>query len=85
MHDEGPSDADLERFGEDAGGYCPECGEEIYDDVEQCPACGMFISGTTSRPPREQAAQRQWVQMVAIVTLIGFLMLAGLGALFRWL
>ena len=83
MHDDGPSDADLARFADDAGGHCPECGAMIYDDIDQCPKCGMFITGATSRTPRNRAAQQRWVQVVAIVTLIGFLMLAGLGVVFR--
>tara|TARA_B100000686_G_C15950596_1_gene553353 strand:+ start:296 stop:526 length:231 start_codon:yes stop_codon:yes gene_type:complete len=22
---------------------CPECGEEVYEDAEQCPLCGAYI------------------------------------------
>ena len=27
---------------------CPECGEEILDDSEQCPYCGQYIVFSTS-------------------------------------
>ena len=23
---------------------CPYCGEAVYDDAEQCPACGHYLS-----------------------------------------
>ena len=27
---------------------CPECGAEVYEDAEQCPACGQYIVHGTS-------------------------------------
>jgi predicted RNA-binding Zn-ribbon protein involved in translation (DUF1610 family) len=31
---------------------CPHCGEEIYDDAEQCPKCGRYIGeGSSARKP----------------------------------
>lgn len=27
---------------------CPECGADVYDDVDQCPACGNYIVHSTS-------------------------------------
>jgi hypothetical protein len=23
---------------------CPHCGEDVYDDAEQCPSCGQYLS-----------------------------------------
>jgi len=23
---------------------CPECGADVYEDAEQCPACGVYIT-----------------------------------------
>ena len=23
---------------------CPHCGADVYDDAEQCPACGQYLS-----------------------------------------
>jgi len=23
---------------------CPECGEDVYEDAEQCPACGSYLT-----------------------------------------
>lgn len=49
-HDEGPSEADLEQFG-DATRKCPECGREVYDEAELCPHCGHAFSGEPKGPP----------------------------------
>ena len=27
---------------------CPECGTEIYEDAEQCPICGAYVTFSTS-------------------------------------
>lgn len=27
---------------------CPECGTDVYEDAEQCPACGNYIVHSTS-------------------------------------
>ena len=29
---------------------CPSCHAEIYEDAEQCPACGDYITRTTKLP-----------------------------------
>lgn len=36
---EGPSDEDLERFGDEYR-TCPACGSLVYDQSEICQACG---------------------------------------------
>jgi hypothetical protein len=46
---------------------CPHCGEEIYDDAEQCPACGRYLSDEDS--PAQ--SQPWWILIgVAICILI---------------
>ena len=44
---EGPSAADLDRFGSEFA-TCPRCGEEFYDQADTCPHCGdmMHHEGT---------------------------------------
>ena len=45
--DEGPLDEDLDEYGNDTASTtapCPECGAEIYEDAEWCPACGQYIT-----------------------------------------
>ena len=27
---------------------CPDCGADVYEDVEQCPRCGAWITADTS-------------------------------------
>lgn len=27
---------------------CPQCGADVYDDSPQCPACGSYITHSTS-------------------------------------
>ncbi len=77
MIDEGPSQEDIKRFS-GAGGYCPACGEEIYDDVEHCPQCGEWIRGATqSRHPAASEFRKKMITIIAIVTLLAFLGLFG--------
>jgi len=47
--DEGPSEADLQRFG-DVTRNCPECKTELYDEVEMCYKCGHALSAGSTRP-----------------------------------
>jgi len=68
MIDEGPSDADLARFGDDQTGYCPECGAEIWDDVSSCPSCGAWIQGDTrSRTPEEREARARFTRLLVVL------------------
>ncbi|RMH27556.1 MAG: hypothetical protein D6693_05085 [Planctomycetota bacterium] len=39
---EGPSDADLERFGGDMR-PCPVCRSSVYDGATVCPSCGAWL------------------------------------------
>jgi hypothetical protein len=65
--EEGPSDADVERFGSETI-PCPKCGDEMYDEAEMCMACGHIV-GEADNPgvPR-------WVMGTAAVC-IGLLVL----------
>ena len=40
-------DLDDENEEDDADGEttipCPHCGEDVFDNAEQCPACGMWL------------------------------------------
>ena len=50
-HDDGPSEADLERFG-GVTRACPECATEVYDDAEVCWKCGRVFVGGDQKPSR---------------------------------
>jgi len=79
MHvDEGPSPEDIERFGHD-GGYCPDCGAEVYDDADLCPKCGTWITGEVLAEPPDAKEIRGRVKLVVVLaTLLAFLGLVGL-------
>ncbi len=73
--DEGPSQADLDRFGgDDQTAWCPQCGAEVWDDAEYCPECGDLIGGrTSSRPPVDREMRQRWITLVVGLVLLGFL------------
>lgn len=71
--DEGPSAADLDRFGGDTG-YCPACGAEVYDQAEFCPECGEHLGGAVkSRPPMEDWFRQRWIALVVVLVVLGLL------------
>ena len=73
---EGPSEEDIERFSSDDSGYCPNCGEEIWDDVTQCPACGSWIQGSTShRTPLENDLRKRMIILIIALALGAFVIL----------
>lgn len=71
MYDEGPSEEDLRRFGDDQSGYCPECGAEIWDDAPACPSCGTWIEGNTrSRTPEEREERARFTRVIVVLLAI---------------
>jgi uncharacterized protein (DUF983 family) len=65
--DEAPSEEDLERFG-DVTQKCPQCGTELYDDVEVCWKCGhALLSGPTTRTP---------AALIVVLIVVGVVILA---------
>ncbi len=65
--DEGPSQADLEKFGGDSR-PCPHCGADVYDDAEWCHKCGKVLGGSD-----QPAKPKLWVMAtIAIVVLAAF-------------
>lgn len=70
---EGPSAADLERFGGETV-TCPLCGVETYDQTDMCHNCGAAIGlGTGAGPNRTM-----WKVLVGVVLfgIIAILMFA---------
>lgn len=73
--DEGPTEADLERFSRDTG-YCPDCGAEVFDQADICPACYAYLGGDVARrPPFQQWYRRRWTAMVIVAILVAFLLI----------
>lgn len=64
--DEGPQEADLERFGGETR-PCPRCGKDIYDEAEWCHACGHVMSdGADKKVPA-------WVVVTAATAAAAFI------------
>ncbi len=75
--DDGPLEADLERFGDDdepdaPDAVCGHCGAPVPGFVSQCPQCGMWI---TPQAPRSTKG----IAIAAVLVVI--LLLLGLGLL----
>ena len=72
--DSGPSPEDLRRFGGETA-CCPQCGGEVWDQAEVCPACGAYLAGAPiSRPPRRQAFRRKLLILAALLALVGLIL-----------
>jgi uncharacterized membrane protein YvbJ len=73
MYDEGPSEEDIQRFSSDQTGFCPDCGEEVWDDISQCPSCGTWLkNGTSHRDPVTNEFRKKMIIIVVIIILLGF-------------
>jgi uncharacterized membrane protein YvbJ len=77
MIDEDPSDEDLDRFAGEIG-YCPDCGEEVWDEAYQCPHCESVIEGRIGHAPVDRAASllsaKTVIVLVALIVLVLVLM-----------
>jgi hypothetical protein len=60
-------DLDYENAEDDADGEtviaCPHCGADVFDDAEQCPACGSWITGDR----RALAGKPSWFVVLGLV------------------
>jgi len=59
-------DEDYSVNSESSTDPCPHCGAQVYEDAEQCPLCGQYI--TDEETPR--TSQPRWVVWTAIVILV---------------
>jgi len=66
---EGPSDADIAKFGSDDI-TCPECGAPVYYDAPLCPKCGhAMMDGERTTVGKRNA---MIIAVGAALALIGF-------------
>jgi len=73
VHDEGPSQEDIERFSQDETGFCPHCGEEIWDDASSCPSCHEWLrDGTTHQNPIAGEFNKRWLTLITLIVLTMF-------------
>jgi uncharacterized OB-fold protein len=48
---------------------CPNCGEEVYVDVDQCPYCGDYITPTTKNKSSSGWQVMAWIVMLVVILL----------------
>ena len=70
---EGPSDADIAKFGSDDI-ECPECGASVYYDVPLCPRCGHAMSAADRTPTTKKTGII--IAAGAALALIGFIVVS---------
>ena len=78
MTDDEPTDEDVDRFSGQTG-FCPDCGEEIWDEAWQCPHCGEVVEDRIRRergtsPASRKVSARSIVLVIAILVVILILM-----------
>ncbi len=56
---------------------CPRCGMDVYEDVEQCPLCGAWITADTS-PWSGRSIWWVILGLLGVVALVWALSLGGL-------
>jgi len=48
--DDDPYEEDWDDDGESLTVPCPECGTDVYEDAEQCPVCGHYLTRSSVHP-----------------------------------
>jgi len=54
---------------------CPRCGVEVYEDADQCPLCGAWITSDTS----PWAGRSWWWIAIGLLGTIGLIWALSLG------
>ncbi len=73
MIDEGPSDDDIRRFGDETEetAICPDCGAEVWDQADVCPQCGQFMVDGPSRQSRtDKRLDHRWIVILVVLLII---------------
>ena len=81
--DEGPSDEDIDRFGEESprlDARCPDCGTRVWSEADVCPKCYAFLGGEAPTSGRGLFAQR-WRAVLVAALIVAMLTLAGIPVL----
>lgn len=77
--DEGPSDEDIDRFGDDSptlDARCPDCGARVWSEADVCPKCFSYLGGDAAPARRGPFADR-WRTVVVVALVVALLTLAG--------
>lgn len=54
---------------------CPECGADVYEDADQCPACGYFIMHDTN----VWSGRSLWWIALALLGIVAVILALGFG------
>ena len=82
--DEGPSEDDIERFGDDspvADARCPDCGASVWSEADVCPKCYSYLAGSALAAPRGGMFAKHWKAIIIWALIIATLTLAGIPVL----
>jgi endogenous inhibitor of DNA gyrase (YacG/DUF329 family) len=66
---------DLDESDESETLPCPACGEPVYEDAEQCPHCGTYVTHGTSL----LSGRPTWLVVLAVLGVVTLIV-----ALLRW-
>jgi hypothetical protein len=80
MVDELPSSEDMDQFSHQTG-YCPECGEEIWDEAYACPHCDAVVEGNVVGEGMSREGAR--IGFRTVLVLVTILVVVLLMFLFR--
>lgn len=69
---EGPSDADIARFGNDDI-TCPQCGTGVYHDSPLCQSCGHAITDADLQGKTGIGSRPLLMGGIAVVTMVAFI------------
>lgn len=81
--DEGPSEDDIDRFGDKSptlDARCPDCGARVWSEADVCPKCFAYLGGDAPRARKGLFAGR-WRTAVIVALIVAMLTLAGIPVL----
>jgi len=69
MVDDLPSSEDMDHFSHETG-FCPECGEEIWDEAYACPHCDSVVEGNVLREGVDPHGARIGFRTVVVLVVV---------------
>ena len=66
---EDPASADIEAL-DFSGAFCPHCGEEVWEEADQCPECGEWITAPRSDPAGTRASRKRLYGAILVTSFL---------------
>ncbi len=76
---EDPTEEDVERFSSPCVGRCPECGQQVIEDVDICPRCHAFLWDGVQM--KQNSKMHRMRGIFILLTIVLILTLSGLMAI----